>query len=429
VGFFDFREYPNHLWRSLAIIASIQFMLTATIGRYKKAYTGLSKETWLLSIVILINRSGTMVMSFMSFYCIDKLHFSVSQVGIILSMFGAGSIIGALLSGRIVDKVGFYYVQFFTLLFGGGMFFIVAELKGFMSICIGVFFLSLINESFRPANSTAIAHYSSEENRTRSYSLNRLAINLGFSVGVAIGGFLAAKSYYLLFWVDGATNIAAAFFLLKLLPPVKSKQHHKQAEVLGQSPFKDARFLVFLLMLVLFATCFMQLFGMHQVFLKTIWHITETGYGMVMALNGMMIVLIEMIMIHALEGRKNPLYFIRMGVLLVGIGLVCMNILNGSLLAAAISMVFITFGEMFALPFMNTYWISRTQSNNRGRYAALYTATWSIAHVTAPVIGSQVVAHSGFNMLWWIVGIICLLVIAIAFALQGNNNKVVHSNR
>ena len=399
-------------------------MLAATIRLYKNAYQGLTKETWLLSFVILINRSGTMVLPFMSIYCTQKLHYSIAQAGIVISMFGAGSIIGAMVSGKLVDKIGFYYVQFFTLLVGGSMFFVVAQLENFISLCTGVFFLSLCNESFRPANSTAIVHYSKEENRTRSYSLNRLAINLGFSFGGALGGFLASRNYHWLFWVDGATNVCAAFLLLKLLPPVKHHHQQKHNDVQGLSPYKDKNFLFFLAMLVLFATCFMQLFGMQPVFLKTVWHISEQQIGMLMALNGLMIVFIEMVMIHSLEGRKNPLFFIRIGIALIALGFICMNVMQGAFFSAAVSMVLLTMGEMFAMPFMNTYWISRTQTNNRGRYAALYTAAWSIAQVVAPTIGSQVAANAGFNTLWWGVGIICIVVIAMAFVLQNNHKDV-----
>ncbi len=400
-------------------------MLAATVGLYRKAYTGLSRETWLLGLVILINRSGTMVVPFMSIYCTQKLHYTIGQSGFVMSMFGAGSIIGAILSGKVVDRIGFYYVQFFTLLVGGSLFFVVAELTHFTSLCVGVFFLSLVNESFRPANSTAIAHYSKEANRTRSYSLNRLAINLGFSFGAALGGFLASRNYQLLFWVDGATNICAAFLLWKLLPPIRYKQQQRSSEARGQSPFKDGNFLFFLFMLVLFATCFMQLYGMQPVFLKTIWHINEQQIGMLMALNGLMIVTMEMVMIHNLEGRKNPLFFIRIGVLLIGMGFICMNLLQGAFLSAVVSMVLITLGEMFSMPFMNTYWVGRTKANNRGSYAALYTASWSVAQVAAPTIGSQVVEHAGFHILWWVVGILSVLIICMAFALQNNHKEIV----
>ena len=120
---------------------------------------------------------------------------------------------GALIGGRITDKWGFYPQQVAALLLGGVMFIITGYLHTYLSLCIGVLILSICNESFRPANATAIAYYSTSDNRTRSYSLNRLAVNLGWAVGGALGGFLASTNYRLLFWVDGTTNIIAA------LPP------------------------------------------------------------------------------------------------------------------------------------------------------------------------------------------------------------------
>lgn len=399
-------------------------MLNTTINLYKKAYTGLSKETWLLSFVILINRSGTMVLPFMSIYCTQKLGFSIGQTGVVISMFGAGSILGALISGRLVDKIGFYYVQFFALFIGGSLFFVVAELDSFVSLCIGVFFLSLCNESFRPANSTAIVHYSKEENRTRSYSLNRLAINLGFSVGGVLGGFLASKNYHLLFWVDGVTNMCAALLMLQLLPAVKHQQQQKHNEVQGLSPYKDGNFLFFLIFTILFAICFMQLFGMQSLFLKTVWHITEQQIGILMAINGLLIVAIEMVMIHKLEGKKNPLFFIRIGVLLIAFGFLCMNFFPALFISAIASMLLLTVGEMFAMPFMNTYWIVRTKANNRGRYAALYTAAWSIAQVAAPAMGSLIAQQASFAVLWWVIGAISIVIFILALVLQNNHKDV-----
>jgi len=154
-------------------------MLSATGNIYKNAYSGLSRQTWLLSLVMLINRSGTMVVGFMSLYIVNGLGWKVSQAGAVMACFGAGSIVGAYFGGKITDKVGFYGLQVGALATGGLMFIIVGYLKSFIPLCIGTFFLSLCNESFRPANSTAIAHYSSPQHRTRSYSLNRLAIYIG----------------------------------------------------------------------------------------------------------------------------------------------------------------------------------------------------------------------------------------------------------
>ncbi len=91
---------------------------------YKNAYTGLSQQTWYLSMVMLINRSGTMVVPFMTMYATHKLGFSIVQAGIIMGLFGLGAIVGTFTGGRLTDTIGFYKIQIFAL-FGGGLTFIV----------------------------------------------------------------------------------------------------------------------------------------------------------------------------------------------------------------------------------------------------------------------------------------------------------------
>lgn len=353
-----------------------------------------------------------MVVGFMTLYAVDGLGLKVSQAGTIMAFFGAGSIVGAYFGGRITDKFGFYALQVGALFTGGLMFIIVGYLHEFVPLCIGTFFMSLCNESFRPANSTAIAHYSTVQNRTRSYSLNRLAINLGWAVGGALGGFLAEINYQLLFWVDGLTNIGGAILMFILLKP-KNKHGNevKQPLKANSSPYKDARYMFFIAMVILFAMCFLQLFGMQTLFFEQEWSLTKRSIGILMAINGLLIAFIEMILVYYLEKRKTVLYYIRVGALLTGAGYVLLNILPADFYAAVFIVILITIGEIFVLPFMNTYWISRTTESNRGSYAALYTMAWSAAHVIAPTFGSQVAEHSGFDILWWIIGGICMLVV------------------
>lgn len=194
-------------------------MISATVNLYRNAYNGLGRRMWLLAVVMLINRSGTMVLPFMTLYC-KHIGYSTRQAGYVVAVYGLGSMVGAFLGGRISDRFGFYYTQFFALFCGGILFMVLGQVNSFASICICTFFLSMVNESFRPANATAVAHYSNPQNRTQSFSLVRLAINVGWGVGGGLGGFLASINYHLLFWVDGLTNITAAFLLIWLLPKV-----------------------------------------------------------------------------------------------------------------------------------------------------------------------------------------------------------------
>jgi predicted MFS family arabinose efflux permease len=399
-------------------------MLSATARIYRNAYSGLSKETWLLSLVMLINRSGTMVLSFMTVYIVDKegLGWDVWKAGVVMACFGAGSLLGAFLGGRITDKFGFYSLQIGALITGGVMFVAIAYLRQFIPLCIGVFVLSLCNESFRPANSTAIAHYSSATNRTRSYSLNRLAINLGFAVGSAIAGILADIDYHLLFWVDGVTNIAAAFLMLLILPRVKKKistDIHQQKKI--ASPYTDLRYIFFIFLIILFAVCFLQLFSMMSLFFNQRWMLSKSSIGMLMAVNGLLIAFIEMVLVYYLEKKRTVLYFIRAGAVLTAIGYMMVNLVPASFASALIAVILITIGEIFVLPFANNYWVSRSTESNRGSYAALYTMAWSAAHVIAPTFGSQVIQHAGFTVLWWLIGGICLVIAVGVMWLEGRS--------
>lgn len=395
-------------------------MLSHTIKLYKDAYYGLSRESWFLSLVMFINRSGTMVLPFMTIYCTQQLKFSIVQAGIVMALYGAGSIAGAFIGGKITDKYGFYYLQVGALMTGGIMFISLSFLETFITLGVGTFILSMCNESFRPANSTAVAHYSSEKVRTRSYSLNRLAINLGWSFGGALGGLLASVNYNLLFYVDGCTNIFAAILLLKLLKPVRKQRIFGSTDKkpVVVSAYKDKQYLFFIILTVLFASCFFQLFTMQPVFFKTEWHFSEQFIGFLMALNGILIVLMEMVLIHKLEGRRPSLFFVTAGVFLAGIGYSLFNIFPAAAWVAILSVCVITIAEMLSMPFMNTFWISRTNEQNRGEYAALYTIAWSVAQVLAPIYGAVLIQNGGYNLLWWVLCGVCVLTSFGYFALS-----------
>ena len=387
-------------------------MITATAKTYRNAYSGLSKQTWLLSLIMLINRSGTMVIPFMTLYLTSpEMGYSVGEAGIVFGLFGAGAFCGAWLGGRLTDKIGFYPVQLFTLTIGGILFMLLGQMKTYPLICTFTFLLSFFNEAFRPANSTAIAFYSKEENRTRSYALNRLAINLGWAVGSGLGGFLANINYELLFWVDGFTNIGAAILLWLMLKPINYKppEKSKMDEPIIQSAYKDKTYLLFALITMLFACCFFQLFNNLPVYFSKELNFSKPFIGLLMSANGIIIALVEMVLIYKLEGKRNNMIYISMGVFLVGLSFLLLN-MPGASVAVAISMiVLVTFGEILSMPFMNSYWITRTQPSNRGQYAALYTMAWSAAQTLGPMGGAQIAEHAGFTILWWTVGGLCII--------------------
>lgn len=390
-------------------------MFSHTLSLYKQAYAGLSRNTWYLAIVLFINRSGTMVIPFMLPYMIDGLHFDAGIAGLIMAVFGMGAVAGAYLGGYLSDKFGFYPVQNISLILNGFIFLAMGFMHTPFSLGITVFLLSLAGEAFRPANSAAIAHYSSPENRTRSYAIHRLAVNLGWGIGPAVGGILADINYQLLFWVDGITCIAAAIAMRLLLPAVKSGKHHKTTtivEVNIKSAYTDKLYLIFIVLTIAYAFCFFQMNSTVPVFYIKALGMSKTQSGIVMALNGIIIAFFEMILVYKLEGKRNNISYMGLGVLLTGISFLCFNIFPYSIWLAAGGIIVITMGEMVSMPFMNSHWTALSNEQNRGQYAGLYTMAFSFAQILSPLLGTQLMKNYGFNFLWYVIAAVCLLTFA-----------------
>jgi predicted MFS family arabinose efflux permease len=386
-------------------------MANSILSLYKKSYGGLSSGTWWLSLVMLVNRMGTMVIPFMTMYLTQQDGFTIDKAGLVMSIFGLGAVSGALIGGKLVDTIGYYYVQLFALIGGGIMFIVLGQMESYSSICIVTFILALLNEAFRPANTVAIAYYSKEQNRTRSYSLNRLSVNMGWAVGGALGGILASFNYSLLFWVDGFSNLLAAVLLYVTLSPkrnLSTEVKAKEKQPVKVSVYKDRSYLAFIVLVFIFALCFFQLFTTIPVFFKENFKLSVLFIGMIMALNGLIISFFEMIMVFSLEGRRPSLNYISFGIVLVGLAFLLLNLpFDNFGMIALIFMVFLTFGEIFSMPFMNSWWIGRSQNNNRGQYAALFTVAWASAQAIGPFSGALIVEHFSYQTLWISIVIIC----------------------
>ena len=388
-------------------------MLNSSLTLFKNAYSGLSPSVWWLSFVMLVNRAGTMVLPFLTVYLTSRLGFSIGEAGLIMGFFGVGSILGAFIGGRLTDKLGFYYIMFFSLVMNGIFFMVLGQMTSFWQFGICIFILGTVGEGFRPANAAAIANYSKPENITRSYSLNRLAVNLGWSIGPAAGGIIAGYSYQWLFIFNGIACIAAAILLrLCLKPPQSFKELKKQSKTIlspVQSAYKDKVYMRFMFIVFVVAVCFLQLFSILPLFYKERMGMSETNIGLVLAMNGLFIALVEMILVYKIEGRRPMRFYMALGSLLIGLSYVLLNLGFAHIALVIFCMFIITFGEMFLFPFINTFWVTRSNAQNRGQYAAVFTIAFAAANVVAPTLGAQVVNYFGFDVWWYVVFLICIV--------------------
>ncbi len=383
-------------------------MLQRTLQLYKDAYSGLSREVWILSSISLVNRAGSMVFPFMTIYLTQSMNFTLKETGVIMSFFGLGSIAGTYIGGWLTDRIGDYKVQFWSLIATAIVALFILKMQTFWEMAFIAFLFSTAADAFRPASKVAVANYSKPENLTRSFALLRLALNLGFAIGPAMGGIMAAwKGYDWLFFVDAFTCLTAAIiFRITMKDEYKTRKtaiandSNKQQLIATQSPYKDRYFMFFLLIIGLLAFAFLQFFYTLPVYYKQELALNESQIGMLMGLNGVIIVLFEMPLVYLAEKNYKSFSIMAFGAFLVGIGFLPFLFPLKWVGIAAIGIIILTLGEIFYMPFASAWVATRSTDANRGQYMALYSISWSIASVVAPAAGFQMIESLNFNGLW-----------------------------
>jgi len=361
----------------------------------------------------MFNRCGSMAVPFMGLYVTQSLHRPEMDAGLIITLFGVGSILGSATGGKLTDMIGFRPVQILSSIIGGILFIFFSTISNFSTLCVLAVVISFFSEAFRPANFTAVAHYAAAGTITRSYSLNRLAVNIGWSVGISLAGIIASINYKLLFIVEGGVSIIVGLLILSFLPQVKgfikkAKENAIQLQI--TKPWKDVFYVKFILLTTLFITCAFLMFRVVPVFFKDQWHIDEFAIGIIIGINGAIIALFEMIMINKIEAKRSPMFFIIIGAIFFAFAYLMLSVpIIWHIFSAVLVIIIFTAGEMFSLPFINTIVISRSNEHNRGLYAAGYTLSWSVAQVVGPLFGFFVAKQLSYNWLWCILATILIL--------------------
>ncbi len=391
-------------------------MLLKNITRFTNSFRGLPREVWLLSVVSLINRSGAMVICFLTLYLTQALHFNIRDAGYIMSCFGVGSIAGAFIGGFMTDCFGYYRVQWVTLIMHGVALLIALFLRDFWHLCIGMSFVGIAAEAFRPANTVAIKLHSTDATRTRSMSLMRVAVNLAISFALIVGGLLVALGWQWLFIVDALTCFGAAAMLIfklkeKKQSSIENTEHRTSPQYNAQnasknqakSPYLDKKYLLFVVSTFIGATVFMQIMWTVPVFFKQVYGWNEATIGLMSAINGIAVMTLEMPLIFRIENKRRPMWFVRLGILCYAISYIAFTLpASMSWFLAAFYMIIISFGEIFVMPFSTSWATKQGNEARQGQYMALYTMAYSISNVVAPMVGTQVIAAYGYTVLWWV---------------------------
>ncbi|MEO8580602.1 MAG: MFS transporter [Gemmatimonadales bacterium] len=366
---------------------------------------GLPREVWLLFTTNLINRAGMMVLPFLVLYLTRELGFSVAGAGSMLAVYGATAMVFGPIGGRLSDRIGALRVMRVSLISSGIMLLLFPLARSFVAVAAMTALWAASGEMFRPASLAAITHVVAPEQRRQAFAVNRLAINLGMSIGPALGGFLATVSFRAMFVVDAITTLIAGL-VLALTPwrsfsGVDSEAADRNAEHVGPATiFHDKLFLVFLGGVLLVGIVFYQHESALPLYLVEYLHLSPAFYGMLFTINTLLIVLLEVPIVTATAHWPNSRSLI-LGCMLFAVGFGSLGLIASA--AGVIATVVVwTFGEMLLFPAMSAHLAEIAPERRRGVYMGAYSMSLSLSLTIGPWMGTQLLAVLGPVRVWFV---------------------------
>jgi MFS family permease len=358
---------------------------------------------WLLFATNLINRTGMMVLPFLVLYLTRELGFSLARAGSMLAVYGASAIVFGPIGGRLSDRIGALPVMRVSLIASGLVLLLFPLAKSFASVAAMTVLWAGSAETFRPASLAAITHVAPPDQRRQAFALNRLAINLGMSIGPALGGFLATVSFHAMFAVDAVTTLLAGTLLAitpwRAFSGVNSEAPNRRGERAGPATIlHDGRFLVFLGGVILVGIVFFQHESALPLYLVQYLHLSPAFYGMLFTINTLLIVGLEVPIVTATAHWPNRRSLI-IGCFLFAIGFGALGLIASP--AGVIATVVVwTFGEMLLFPAMSAHLAEIAPENRRGAYMGAYSMSLSISLTVGPWMGTQLLALLGPVRVW-----------------------------
>jgi MFS family permease len=378
------------------------------------------RTAWTLFLGAFVNRLGSFVLPFLTLY-LTKRGYSAPQAGLGIAAYGLGAIASQGFGGTFADRLGRRNTIAFSMFAGAAFTVLLPEVTGLPAILSVVVLLGLVAELYRPAASALLADVVDSEHRVASFTLQRLAINLGWAIGLALGGALADHSFRWLFWADAFTSAAFGVIALIALPQgVRSSKRNDHAAGGGALTFirADKGFLLYLVAVFLIAAIFMQSATTFALQIRALGY-SYKMYGLLLGFNGAIIFFLELAVTSRTQ-RRDRLRMVALGGALLGIGFGSLVFAHSLPLLVGMTVIW-TFGEMIEAPNASAFVADRAPEHLRGRYQAASGSMFAFAAVIGPIVGTAVFQTSP-NGVW--IGCAALGMLAAVMALAAHRAPI-----
>ncbi|MFJ8465297.1 MDR family MFS transporter [Streptomyces swartbergensis] len=388
----------------------------------RETVSGLPREFWWLWTSTLVNRLGAFVATFMALYLTLDRGYSASYAGLVVALHGLGGVISSLGGGVMTDRLG----RRPTLLIAQASTAVSVALLGFMHHPVAIagvaFLVGMASNASRPAVQAMMADIVRPEDRIRAFSLNYWAINLGFAVSSMAAGFIAEVSYLAGFLIEAGMTMVCAILVFLRLPESRPAETVKRAGATEKTAvdsekataaldssvslgtvLRDGRFMCVVGLSFLVALIFQQgSIGLPVAMGEA--GFTPAEYGMAIAVNGVLIVVLQIPVTRFIEHR-DPRRLLVISSLLAGYGF-GLTAFAGSVGVIALTVCVWTLAEIVNAPTQTGLVVRLSPPHGRGRYQGMYTMSWSVAGLVAPLMSGFVIDRFGAEWLWGLCAVV-----------------------
>jgi MFS family permease len=367
---------------------------------------------WVLVVITFIDQLGNaLIFPFFSLYLTKKFDASMTEVGLLFTFFTLSGFIGSTIGGAMTDRMGRKGIIIFSLL-ASALSNLAMGLSPSLYYCYGLALISgIFTATGGPASQAMIADLLPEEKRAGGFGILRIGFNVAVALGPAIGGLLASRSYLTLFIIDSFISTLCAGLVYRFLAETKPETVPGEVKESMGATFagyltvlKDKAYMLFLLAGFLSWITYQNMTTTLGVFLRDVKGLPESGYGLIISLNAIMVILFQFPITRRIEKYK-PMLMMAAGTALYAVGYLMYGFIDTFALFAT-AMVVITIGEMIVAPVGQALSTSFAPEQMRGRYLAIQGHTINLAYGIGPLLAGRIFDSGSPNVLWYAAGLV-----------------------
>jgi MFS family permease len=393
------------------------------LNRVRKVYHQFPSKFWVVVATVFIDRiGGTLLFPFFSLYITDKFNVGMTQAGMVLGTFSAFGLVGSMIGGALTDKFGRKSLIIIGLIFSAISTLTLGLVNDFALLIPLAVVIGLLSNFAGPARQAMIADLLPEEKRQEGFGILRVVVNMSWIIGPVLGGFIANRSYFMLFVLDAVISCIVALLFFIYIPETKPEISSEESESILKTfagygtVLRDLAYVAFLVVSMLMGIVYQQMYNTLSVYLRDSHGLDPQSYGFLMTSSAITVILFQFQTTRLI--KKRPA-FLMMGLgtffYMIGFG---MFGFVGVYWLFATAIVIITIGEMIIMPTSSALVANFAPEDMRGRYMAGYGLSWSIPAVIGPSAAGMIIDNYNPNLLWYIGAAICAFAIFCFYILH-----------